>query len=170
MRKNMIALLGSPSPMLGRIFAGLAARQLPLDFELDHICYRVETIERYQALKIGLLTYGTIESEISIAGRPIATFALRKPYQYQGRAIPCVELPAPKPGSRYAEGWEHGEFVVPDLPSFLTHHQHLPFDTRGMNKPLNPEACLQIDEKTAVKFHPLPLLKVIEEEKRLGLT
>ncbi len=47
-----------------------------------------------------------------IAGRLISILHLHEPYTFGDREIACVELPAPKAGSPYKEGWEHAEFVT----------------------------------------------------------
>lgn len=38
-----------------------------------------------------------------------------------------------------------------------------------MNRDINPELALQIDEHYQIKFHPLHILEVIEKERKLGL-
>lgn len=143
---------------------------LPTDLQCDHVCYRVATQARYDELREQLRSEGSLESEAIIAGRPIATFRLYQPLAYNGIQIEALELPAPKPGSAYAEGWEHAEFAtrVP-LPVFVARHPSVVFDTRAMNKPHNPEVAVRISERYQAKFHELPLLEVIALEKKLGL-
>ena len=155
-------LLGSPAPFLRRLFATLAADGLDVaGCELDHLCYRVETPERYAVLKAELAGLGELLSEKEIGGRPIATFELADPIRFGDRRIPCLELPAPKPGSPYPEGYEHAEFVI-DRPfdDFMRSFPHLKFDTKGMHKGVNPEIRL-IYEGFSVKFHHHSLAYVI---------
>jgi len=48
-------------------------------FELDHICYRVETYSEYQEKKQELFELWELLSETEISGRLISTFKLNKP-------------------------------------------------------------------------------------------
>jgi len=144
----------NPTPFLHQIFQHLSEDQINVShYELDHLCYRVETIERYKELKEACSTIGSLLTETLINGRPISTFKLHEPIHYQGRAIELLELPSPKPGSPYAEGFEHVEFVIDeDLDSFVARYPQLSFDTRGMKKAVNPDVRLAYGP-LSVKFH-----------------
>ncbi len=161
--KKLEALLGDTRPFLETIFQRLETDKVAVgDYELDHICYRVETVERYEALKKALASLGKLLVESQIGGRPIATFQLHHPILFQNRQIHVLELPAPKVGSFYKEGFEHVEFVI-DTPfeNFIQKHPHLNFKTKGMSKAVNPEISLRYDD-FAVKFHHHSLAYVIE--------
>ena len=148
------SIFPSPTPFLDQIFHHLQEDQLDVSsYELDHLCYRVESIERYTELKEVCHKLGSLLSETLINGRPIATFKLQEPILYQGRAIKLLELPSPKPGSPYAEGFEHVEFVIDeDLDSFIARYPQLTFDTKGMKKAINPDVRLAYGP-LSVKFH-----------------
>jgi len=108
MNNSILDLLGSPSNFLDKLFGYLSEKKIAVsNFELDHICYRVETEERYQALKIALSNLGELLTESQIGGRVIASIKLNDPIIYKNRKIEVVELPAPKQGSFYKEGFEH---------------------------------------------------------------
>jgi len=163
-------LLPSPIPMLDALFAGLQERGISTALPCDHVCYRVETEARYEEVCAALATRNTLESEALVGGRKISTFRLTTPYRYKGHTIDALEIPAPKSGSAYKEGWEHAEFVTgAPLASFMAQHISLPFNTRAIDKPLNPEISLQITPAYAVKFHPTSLLEVIAVEKKMGI-
>ncbi len=138
--------------------------------EMDHVCYRVETTERYRELldKIGKMAL--LLGENMVGGRPIATFRLHQPVETGGWNISYLELPAPKAGSPYEEGLEHAEFVVlgGNLEYFQSQHPHLQesFSYKGMEKPLNPELGLKA-AGISVKFHELALGKVVRLENIL---
>lgn len=138
---------------------------------LDHICYRVETLERYHELIQRFGEAALLLGESEINGRPIATFEFKEPLRTGGWRIPYLELPAPKEGSPYNEGIEHAEFVtVGDVEKFAAEHFELPFDRSGMEKLINPELGLKIPEKElSIKFHEQPLGAVVRIEQRLGL-
>lgn len=138
--------------------------------EADHICYRVETDERYRELVAQLGDEAELLDESDVNGRLIATFRLTEPLQAGGWQVSYLELPAPKVGSDYREGLEHVEFVVlgGDLERFLRHHDHLAemFSHKGMTKEINPELGLKA-AGISVKFHRLPLGEVVRMERLL---
>lgn len=147
---------------------GIDRRMLAM---LDHLCYRVETLEKYHEMmqKLGNAAIFLGESELN--GRPIATFEFKKPLMTGGWRIPYLELPAPKEGSPYKEGLEHAEFVtIGDVDKFAEDLVDLPLDRSGMDKPINPELGLKILAKDLyIKFHEVPLGAVVRIEQRLGL-
>jgi predicted metalloenzyme YecM len=137
------------------------------ELEMDHVCYRVETLERYKALAHAWRLYADDVHESPVNGRPISVFRLAKPLMRAGRSISLIELPAPKEGSSFVEGWEHAEFVIAEsFFDFMRRHRNLVFDTKSVQKPLNPELGLKLAPGFQAKFHFLPLAKVIELERR----
>ena len=128
------SLFSDPTPFLDQIFHHLQEDQVDVSaYELDHLCYRVESIERYTELKEACIAMGSLLTETLINSRPISTFKLHQPILYQDRAIELLELPSPKPGSPYAEGFEHVEFVIDEnLDRFVARYPHLVFDTKGI--------------------------------------
>ncbi|MEM6316124.1 MAG: VOC family protein [Bacteroidota bacterium] len=127
--QKVVNLLGSPTDFLDKIFQYLQRTRIDVrQCELDHICYRVETLERYEALKIELATLGEQLTESIIGGRPIASFKLNEPIFHKKRQISVIELPAPKQGSFYKEGYEHVEFVIDiSFLDFMKQHSNLTF-------------------------------------------
>ena len=140
--------------------------------EIDHACYRVGTVERYEEVRKQLLQHGTLLSEALINGRPIGTFQLNTPVAVtdgQGRTWPVtlVELPAPKPGKHYDEDFEHIEAVTTvDLKSFMARHNTSAFDCGNLAAPINRDVAL-LFPSGLVKFHEASLAVVISEEKRV---
>lgn len=137
-------------------------------FELDHLCYRVETLEEYRRFKTELVGKANLLHEAVIGGRPIATYELRTPIHYQRsgiqRKISILELPSPKPGSPYRSGLEHVEFVIDEsFEAFLARYPQLIFDMSGANKASNPEVRLSFED-CSVKFHHQSLKEVIALE------
>lgn len=156
-------ILGPIKPFLDELFNELAKDQIEVShYELDHICYRVETLQRYQELVEQLSPLGPLLTESIIGGRPISTFKLSTPIRYQDRVISCLELPAPKVGSPYTEGFEHAEFVI-DVPFeiFMEKYAGLHFRTKGMLKTVNPEISRKYP-RLSVKFHYYPIEYVIK--------
>ncbi|MCB0845661.1 MAG: VOC family protein, partial [Bacteroidetes bacterium] len=96
-----------------------------------------------------------------IGGRPITTYKLTTPISYKKREIFLLELPSPKPGSKYSEGYEHVEFVI-DVPlaEFRDRYNYLSFDENGFHKEVNSDLRLKWDEYS-VKFHEHDLEYVI---------
>lgn len=155
-------ILGNSTPFLDKVFSSLTEDGISVEaFELDHICYRVETAERYEEVKAALLAAGVLLTEKPIGGRPIATIKLHEPIVYHDRVIACVELPMPKDGSPYVEGYEHVEFVIDEpLRRFTKRYPTLKFDLKGVNKRINADVRLRYED-FSVKFHEYPLEYVI---------
>jgi len=168
----MSTTLPDPTPFLQQLFAALQADGLKVHgMELDHLCYRVATAERYAALKSLLAQHGSLLVESMVGGRPIATYRLHRPFTYLDRLIAVVELASPKAGSTYPEGYEHVEFVVPgcrsaaELLAFTQRHPALPWDLGDLHKSTNPDVRLRYPG-FSVKFHGRSLAEVIAEELR----
>lgn len=162
----MLQEMGQPDEMLGVIFDKMVEVGLPTDLLCDHVCYRVATLERYLELKDRLRSIADLAAETPVSGRPISIFTLHTPYRFGAQEILCLELPAPKPGSPYAEGWEHAEFVVTEnMVDFMTRYPHIQFNCNGMNKVHNPEAGVKLTGRYQIKFHPRHILDVIALEK-----
>jgi uncharacterized protein len=89
------------------------------EFQIDHICYRVESISRADIILERLRTVDSSQKSgetfgvANINGRPIYIIELPNPIQILGRDVRYVELPYPKPESNYSEGFEHIEFILP---------------------------------------------------------
>jgi len=133
--------------------------------ELDHMCYRVETSERYIAKKIELGKIGELLSEEIIADRPIAIYKLKIPILVHGFKIYYMELPAPKINNRFKEGLEHVEFVINvSLHDFLVKHHNINFCLDSYDREINPELEIEF-EHCAVKFHKKNILEVIAIQK-----
>ncbi|MDB5177727.1 MAG: putative dihydroxybiphenyl dioxygenase [Candidatus Saccharibacteria bacterium] len=159
------AFIASIDRGLGRL--GIEREQLSM---MDHVCYRVETHERYQEMLGKIAGIATLLGETEINGRNIATFEFDSYLEAAGWTVPYLELPEPKAGSPYPEGLEHAEFVVVgNLERFLVRHEDLPFSYNGMSKSINPEAGLKA-EGISVKFHEQQLGAVVRIEKRVGIT
>eukprot|EP00927_Polykrikos_kofoidii_P022640 TRINITY_DN21072_c0_g1_i2.p1 TRINITY_DN21072_c0_g1~~TRINITY_DN21072_c0_g1_i2.p1 ORF type:complete len:382 (+),score=67.38 TRINITY_DN21072_c0_g1_i2:78-1223(+) len=172
--------------------AGLNALQR--GYEMDHVCYRCETVAEYRAVVAALVPrLGSLMVEGMIGGRPIATIRLHEPAQHAGYSVTCIEVPCPKAGTEYPSGLEHAELVIgtPEdgfqkkeaLTRFIADCQSkkLPlaerFDKRAMAKDLNADVSVSFDaagdaqeprNKFCVKFHQRPLYEVVEEEIKMN--
>lgn len=165
-------LLGDYERFVATIDAGLETAGID-HFDLsmmDHICYRVETLERYDELFKAFGKTAMLLGESEVSGRLIATFEFEEPLEAAGWRIPYLELPQPKEGSPYPEGLEHVELVVVgSLSKFEEKYGHLPFDRKGMGKDINPELGLK-HKGISVKFHEQQLGAVLRIEEALGRT
>lgn len=133
-------------------------------FHLDHIAYRVETLERYEELKKQFLQKGELLSENLIKNRPIAVFRLNLPILYKNISIEYLELPAPSDHKFFPEGFEHTEFVVDSsLEEFARKYPNIEFKID--KKEINTEYVIDLGDGLAAKFHEMSLAKVIEMEK-----
>ena len=133
-------------------------------YPIDHLCFRTATFTEYRQACSEIAPIADLLAESLVNGRMISTFLFRRPVKWLNRSIPLIEIPAPKAGKPTPNGFEHVEFVVPDLKAFRAKYETLTFDDRGLAKKLNPELELKLGAQ-AVKFHPLPLDEVIRLEK-----
>ena len=133
--------------------------------ELDHICYRVKTIDEYNLEKNYLSQVGLLLNEVEIGGRPIATYKLQSPILAGSRPISVIELPSPKPGSPYETGFEHVEYVTHmPLEKFILEYPQVDWDLRAFHKKTNRDVSVQFTN-FAVKFHEKRLEDVIKYEQ-----
>jgi len=148
---------------LDKVFSFLEEIKIDVsNFELDHICYRVETNYRYQEFKNLLSNFWELLSETKIWWRPISTFKLSEPILYNDRKIYLIELPSPKEWSFYKEWFEHTEFVVnEDLDSFIKKYPNIKFDLKSFSKETNRDVSLK-HENIWIKFHENTLEYVIK--------
>jgi predicted metalloenzyme YecM len=153
---------------LDSLFINLENDGIEVDqFELDHICYRVETDADFYQKKVDWASFTSQFHEGIIGGRPIAILKLNEAWEYKGRSIHFIELPAPKPNRFYPEGFEHAEFVIDSsLETFLLKYENLEFNRKGMSKTLNADVK-RMYEQTSVKFHKLAIDKVIALERQI---
>ena len=143
---------------------GVVTNNLPL----DHVCFRTSTSEIYAALCDLFCGENQLLAESTVGGRLISVFKLRAPVVCGDRTIEVIEVPAPKMGSPYPDGWEHAEFVISEsLSAFAEKFSNLTFDRSGSHKAYNPDIALKLPSGRAVKFHQQTLAEVILHEKAL---
>ncbi|MGY3909453.1 VOC family protein [Aeromonas piscicola] len=160
--------LGPMAPFVCQMLTELAQRDVHVDpINVDHLCYRADTLVEYQALKQTLAAHGALLVEGMIGGRPIATYQLHHPVHCGDVSVPCIELAAPKLGRSHQAGLEHIELVVPSLPSLVAAHSDVPFKTGNMDDLRNPDVGLMLTSGQ-IKFHLRSLADVIEEELHTG--
>lgn len=153
---------------LQRHFERLDANRIQFEknWNIDHICYRVVTIESYQELKASFQAFSDLLIESEVNGRLISTFKLHRPLRIRDWSIDVLELPAPKVGKVTVQGFEHIE-VVCDV-SFDEIKRRFPgarYDESGLNKDFNPELEIEVDQG-AVKFHHISLESVVKLESQ----
>lgn len=168
---NLQNILGDYHSFLKQILKEVVDEGFDLtDFvQLDHMCYRVPSVELYETKKHELATVGKLLGENQVNGRPIATFRLFEPVRYENWRIDAVELPAPKVGAQTSEGLEHIEFVLFDSKEdFLRKYSHKQFNMQAADRGVNPEIGFRLPSYT-VKFHLLNLPTVVYLEAKLGM-
>lgn len=157
--------INPPQDLLSVVAHSLEKQGLPLHLTCDHICYRVETLERYETLKSLFKKHLRLANESLVNGRPICIFQLPAPIQFSNIQTDCIELPAPKENSDYPEGWEHAEFVTTEnLTQWMQKFPKQTFDTKALNKPINAEVSIKASALYKIKFHEKHILEVIKEE------
>ena len=159
-------LTAAAVPFVNTLFGDLEKVDVDITgLEMDHICFRVENMQQYDALKTVLSERSVLLVEHEINGRLIASYRLLEPIIIGAFSIEVFELPAPKKGSPYAMGYEHVEFVTDvSLEDFLLKYPKLKWDLSGIHKETNRDIRLQFDSGFSVKFHEQSLQKVIQAE------
>ena len=133
---------------------------------MDHLCYRVESQERYEELKNEFCRFSELIISSDVNGREISTYKLHLPFMLDGNRLAVIELPSPKAGSPYLEGFEHAEFVTDlELKTIPLEFSEYDYDTKGVDKELNAELKVKLAKNFSIKFHNQSLEKVIEIEK-----
>lgn len=138
-------------------------------WDIDHLCYRVGSLERYKELKTSFSSFGKLLIESEVNGRPIATYKLNFSIVFKNWIIDVVELPAPKLSKPTKEGFEHIEVVCDtSFKELEARYKHLKLDLGGLKKEFNQEFEIDLGERN-VKFHQLSLESVIkvEENKKI---
>lgn len=159
-------IIGNPHSFFDKVFNHLRNKKVNIDqLEIDHLCYRTQTYDEYQMLKIKLSPFATYLGAEMVNGRPIAAFKLKDPIQYNQYTISILEVPAPKPNSTHLSGLEHIEVVIKEsFDDFIKKHPHIQFVTKGMSKNFNPELEIEFED-CAIKFHHQSLEDVIASEQ-----
>ncbi len=134
---------------------------------IDHICYKVSSLDEYEKSKSFLNSLGTKITELNVNGRPIATYKLYEPLEIYDFKIPLFELPAPKSGLNIESCYDHIEIVIGDngFAKLLNENPELNWKTKCQHLEINPDISIKL-KSGIVKFHPTSLEKVIEEEQK----
>lgn len=151
---------------LDRLFEDMARHkvEIPPHWKIDHLCYRVDSLDRYNLLKKEFSKFGRLLIESEVNGRPIATYKLNEPISFFRGVVDVVELPAPKTTKPTREGFEHIEIVVDvSFAELQRRFSDLPLDCSGLKKEINPELELCLGERN-IKFHHQSLEEVISQE------
>ncbi len=160
-------IIGDYDIFLDSVFAMI--EDIDLDVEklpVDHLCYRVETLNEYEEVKNLLSPLGHLLTEAEINGRPISTFKLHQAIVYKNRSIPMIELPAPKEEKAYKSGLEHLEFVTKEpLQKIVNRYPMVAFETYGIHKKVNPDITLKLGAY-CIRFHNDDLETIIKKENR----
>jgi predicted metalloenzyme YecM len=166
---KMKELIGDYDPHVAKIndvleMIGIRRSELS---QLDHLCYRTETLEEYHRVLQDFAVLGRNLGEVDVQGRPISIIALNEPIETGGWIIDFLEIAAPKATSPYPSGLEHAEFVTRGLlEDFEQRHPDLPFIRDAMSRDINPELKYR-EHGISVKFHQLNIGAVIKIEEQL---
>jgi uncharacterized protein len=168
MQKTLEDIIGDPQFFLEELFSKISDIELKVDnYELDHICYRVQSLDEYKIKKEELKNFGELLVESIVNGRLISTFKLNDPILYKNRKIFLIELPAPKPMHSYPSGLEHAEFVTKEpLQKIIDRYPQYSFEAFGIHKKINADITLKLGNY-CIRFHNQSLEEIIKMEKKL---
>jgi uncharacterized protein len=166
-------LIGDYDAFITNMFDKLSSCNIILDSthftEIDHIAYRVTSIESYTSMKTKLQEFGQLVSEVHIKDRPISIFKLNQPIVHKNYSISAIELPSPSGHRAYVEGLQHIEVVTNmKLSEIINQYPELQFEL-SQPESINPELSLRFPDGNAVKFHNKSILEVVELQKKAGM-
>ena len=167
MTRSLNDIISDPIVFLEKLFEMLDDIGLEVDqYLLDHLCYRVESVNEYKQKKAELESFGELLAETMVGGRLISTFKLHNPIEFRNRKINLIELPSPKPSHSYKSGLEHVEFVTTlPLSKIVEKYPQYKFEVFGINKKINADVTLKLGEY-CIRFHNKSLEDVIKFERR----
>ena len=129
---------------------------------IDHICWRCASQQDYEDMERKLLNIGSLFHKNVHNGRPISLIDLDEAIHYGDQHIKLIELPAPKVGKDFPNGFEHAEFVFDmGLATLVNRYSELPWNTTNIGKAINPDVKLTHNGIT-LKFHPYTLAHVVK--------
>lgn len=169
MKKCLAEVITDPIVFLEDLFLKIDDIGLDVEkYELDHICYRVESMSDYKIKKEELINFGELLIESMVNGRLISTFKLHEPIIFRNRKIYLLELPSPKSSHSYKSGLEHVEFVT-NLPlqKIVDRYPQYSFEVYGIHKKINADVTLKLGEY-CIRFHNQNLEEVIKQERRVN--
>lgn len=136
-------------------------------YQLDHIAYRAETLNKYKEVMGELFNMGEMISEIRRGNQKISIYRLIHPIHYDRYDIPYFELLGPKENGTYKEGYQHIEFVI-DIPllDFIKMYPAISFDTSHINREINPSIELRFEDNMGVEFHLIDIGKTVELQSK----
>ncbi|PIP19096.1 hypothetical protein COY23_00120 [bacterium (Candidatus Torokbacteria) CG_4_10_14_0_2_um_filter_35_8] len=160
--QNIDNITGDYKTFLDKVFKNLKDHNIDVSkLELDHLCYRVNSFEKYKEIKNKLASFGTLIAEKIVRGRPIAVFKLNNPLIYKNFSIPYIELPASKQAKNYPEGLEHANFVIDtSFEEFMEKYKSINFEMKVVDRK-DPEISLKFKD-CAVKFHLQDIEKIVK--------
>lgn len=143
---------------------GIQAHELTQCDMLNYECY---SNERYDEMKELLQQSTKLLSEIEHGGRLVSIYQNAEPLVAGQWRVPYIELLQPKPTRENIDGID-GIFFVTSiaLPDFLSLHEGIDFERKGLDNPANPYVELKA-EGVAVKFHDRHMGAVLQIEKML---
>lgn len=151
---------------LERAFAEMEQKNINLEkhWHIDHLCFRTSSQENYLLTQKQFQSFSKLLIESEVNGRLISVFKLESPIVFRDWEIDLIEVPAPKKGKPYENGFEHIEVVCDlDFEEIKSRYVQFQFDESGLSKNFNQELEIAFDG-FAVKFHQLSLESVINLE------
>lgn len=138
------------------------SKGLRLDgYEIDHLGFRVDTVEEYEVIRDRLTPLSSELATTVHNGREFSIFKLKEPLIVDHYEIPVVELPTPSPNKAFPRGLEHAEMVIaPNFKEFCdVNSDRLQFDA-DMTPP-NATAYIVTPGDKKLKFHAITLYEAV---------
>jgi predicted metalloenzyme YecM len=136
------------------------------NLEMDHLGYRVSSLEEYEKLTPEFMKLGEKVHENDVRGRMVSIYKLNEPWVYMNYRISAVELIGPKEGEELVAGYEYAEFVLKeDFKSFMKKYSEVDWDITTMKVPDFPMIKLKLNDSMRAKFHMENVLAMVNKMK-----
>lgn len=123
------------------------------DYPIDHICYRVADLKRFQKISKSLKKASVLYTTKLFHERHFHLFVLKHALTYKGISINFIEFAEPGGSDSYNEGFQHIEFLTTKtLEGIVSDKNKL--NTLLFEGKFGEEQYLKWPDKTALKLTP----------------
>gem|GEM_PF-5161359 len=122
-------------------------------FPLDHICYRVKTLDEYKEYKELFISQSRLYTEKFFHERHFHAFVLKEPLVYKSAKFYYLEFAEPGGSDSYERGFQHIEFLTnKHWEDMLTKDLLIKY----LYESKNGERYIKYEDKIAIKITDTP--------------
>jgi predicted metalloenzyme YecM len=157
-------IIGDYHAFVEQLIEQVRTSDIDTSYPIDHLCYRVASQENYVVMRDKLATLSNEVATTTHNEREFSIFKLKEALRIGDHTIPVVELPSPAPSNTFKDGLEHIEMVVDvDFDVFCMENEPVLWG-KSDDGSTNPTVYITYTGIGTVKFHPISLDKVVEQQ------